>query len=52
MEEICFPPNEECSKEMMIERIAKAPKKINCIHSKVPVLAVCRHCRWRILLKL
>jgi ribosomal protein S18 acetylase RimI-like enzyme len=26
IEEICFPPNEACSKEMMFERVAKAPE--------------------------
>lgn len=26
IERICFPPNEACSKEMMLERVAKAPE--------------------------
>jgi ribosomal protein S18 acetylase RimI-like enzyme len=26
IEEICFPPNEACSKEMMFKRVAKAPE--------------------------
>ncbi len=26
IERICFPPNEACSKEMMLERAAKAPE--------------------------
>lgn len=26
IESICFPPNEACSREMMLERIAKAPE--------------------------
>ena len=26
IEEICFPPNEACSKKMMLERVAKAPE--------------------------
>lgn len=26
MEQICFPPNEACSREMMLERVAKAPE--------------------------
>lgn len=26
IEDICFPPNEACSREMMIERVAKAPE--------------------------
>lgn len=26
IEEICFPPNEACSREMMLKRVAKAPE--------------------------
>lgn len=26
IERICFPPNEACSREMMLDRVAKAPE--------------------------